>query len=101
MNYGWEKFIQGLCCNMSEKECWGVTRSEHLCPVICGWAGFFLVMRRVRVLTDDEQIPQVHLEGGGTDHKTDNYGYLDGRVVCIDYPYYRIKPYRRGFDPAG
>lgn len=95
LNYGWKKFIEGMCCNMSESECWAATKSEHLCPVVYSWAGFFLVMKRVEILKENDEIPKVHLEGDGTDHKPDNYGWLDGKIVCVDYPYYRIKPYKR------
>lgn len=29
------------------------------------------------------------------DYKPINYGWLNGKIVCVDYPYHKIKPYRR------
>lgn len=65
----------------------------ELCPVL--WAipgGFLVIMRRARVLTDEEFLAL------DMDHwvkrddytvpaeiKSDSFGYLNGRLVAVDY----------------
>jgi hypothetical protein len=95
VNYGWKKFIEGICCNLSENECWTVSKSEWLCPVLFSWAGFVLVMPRLEILKDDNDIPEIHLGSEGSDIHACNYGYYKDKIVCVDYPYHRIKPYKR------
>lgn len=95
IKYGWKKFIEGLCCNMSEYECWSITKSEHLCPVLFSFAGFILIMPRIKILSETDIIPDIHLNGEGCDHSTNNYGWYFDKIVCVDYPYYRLKPYKR------
>lgn len=95
IRYGWKKFIEGINCNLSENEVWNVTRSEYLCPVLFHWAGFILVMPKVEILKKEEEIPSIHLSEPGSDPSSNNYGVHNGKIVCIDYPYHRLKPYKR------
>jgi len=95
INYGWKKFIEGICCNLSENEVYSITKSEWLCPVLFSFGGFILIMPRIDILKNDIDIPDIHLDGEGADIHACNYGYYKDKVVCVDYPYYRIKPYKR------
>lgn len=112
---GWACFICGLLANMREGSAWeynsGENMTEHvdkLCPVLWrSWGGWILVMRKADTegykkwfedmcndpsKTDDEKIAFIEhmydpwIEAGfGGDDKPENYGFLDGRVVKIDY----------------
>lgn len=93
---GWKMFIQGMFSNLSEYECWKCTESEFLCPVLYSFGGFFIIMPRVTTdLTMDEINKALPDEDPGEDRHWNNYGRLNGKIVCIDYPYHRIKPYKR------
>lgn len=94
INYGWEKFVEGVFSNLSERNCWRITRSEYLCPVLFCVGGFFSVMPRVEICKNEEDIIGI-LNEEGEDRKPDNYGWYEGRIVCVDYPYHRIKKYNR------
>lgn len=88
----WRLFLLGLLANMQEA-LWSKTGWPELCPVI--WStpgGFLLIMRRARVLTDEEflvlnleqwvQRPNYLIPA---EIKSDSFGYLDGRLVAVDY----------------
>ena len=88
----WRLFLLGLLANMQEA-LWSKTGWPELCPVL--WAmpgGFLVVMRRARVLTDEEFLA-LDLEHWvqRTDYlipveiKSDSFGYLDGCLVAVDY----------------
>lgn len=93
-NYGWMKFIEGIYSNLSEQQCWKATQSEHLCPVLYCFGGFLSIMPRVEICETEEEIKTIPNEEG-EDRKPDNYGIYKGKVVCVDYPYHRIKLYNR------
>lgn len=89
----WRLFLTGLLANMQEATFGRMGRTE-LCPVrfhIPG--GWLLVMPRVRVLSDDEFKAiswREHLDADGSmirlaEYKPDSFGWLDGRLVAIDY----------------
>lgn len=90
VNYGWMKFIEGIHCNLSEKVCWDITKSKDLCPVIFSFLGIIMVMPRVEVCKNENEILSIPLVPG-EDRKHSNYGVYNGNLVCIDYPYHRIK----------
>ena len=94
VKYGWRHFIQGVYSNLSEHECWNVSKSEWLCPVLFSFAGFILVMPRIKICKTDDELNNYPKEEGD-DYKPINYGYYNGKIVCVDYPYHRIKPYKR------
>jgi hypothetical protein len=90
----WRLFLLGLLANMQESR-FAATKHPKLCPVL--WSvpgGFLLVMRRAKPLSrgefdrfsqtvddwindDDMTIP--------VETKLDSFGWLNGRVVAIDY----------------
>lgn len=89
-------FIQGMFSNLSEHECWNVSKNEYLCPVLFSFGGWFLIMPRVTTdLTMKDIEAELPAEEPGEDRHWKNYGRLNGKIVCIDYPYHRIKPYKR------
>lgn len=95
---GWSMLIQGIFSNLSEANCWknncfdGHT-SPTLCPVKFSFMGFILIMPRVSICSDASELPEA--EDPGEDRHYRNYGWYMGRVVCVDYPFHRIKPYKR------
>ena len=88
----WRLFLLGLLANMQEALL-AKTGWPELCPVL--WSvpgGFLIVMRRARVLTDDEFLALdlehwVQREGYRipAEIKSDSFGYLDGDLVAVDY----------------
>lgn len=88
----WRLFLLGLLANMQEAK-FSKCGWPELCPVL--WSlpgGFLVVMRRARVLTDEE-FERIDLEsfvqGDGyivpAEIKSDSFGWLDGRLVAVDY----------------
>jgi hypothetical protein len=94
LNYGWMNFVQGVYCNLSERQCWNATKSEYLCPTLFSFLGFINIMPRVLVCKSEYEIDSIPNEEG-EDRKTENYGRYEDRIVCVDYPYHRIKLYQR------
>lgn len=92
--YGWAKFLAGLLANMQETT-FSRARWPELCPVLASVpGGFLVVMPRVRVMTDEEferfdYLGFVWTPDGDrqvpVEAKSDSFGWLDGRVVAIDY----------------
>lgn len=90
--YGWRAFLNGLMGNMQEVTLSGCGWPE-LCPVL--WrvlGGFLIVMRRARILTDGEFVAfdaAAFCECGDyvvpAEPKSDSFGWLDGRIVAVDY----------------
>lgn len=105
MNYGWRKFCEGLLANMQEYDVWRWNKSDLLCPVLRCFGGFISIMPRcdvdrheseirnsppVKDIIEAEQEQNIRYKkwidaGYGGDDKCDNYGYLNGRLVKIDY----------------
>lgn len=90
--------MSGILANIREGQAWkfnsgkyeNFDQSKWLCPVYwVSWGGWVLVMKKVdRVLTADEsELSYGHecIPFFGGDDKPQNYGWLDGRVVKIDY----------------
>jgi len=48
--------------------------------------GRLLLMKRVRPLHETDKLPD-RLPGFLTDLKRENFGWLDGRLVCVDYAF--------------
>lgn len=87
----WRLFLRGLLANMQEAR-WAKTGWDELCPVkfsIPG--GFFLIMKRARELTDNEFLALNLKEFIHDDCiipvelKSNSFGYIDGKLVAIDY----------------
>ena len=88
----WRLFLLGLLANMQEVVFSGMNHPK-LCPVVCHLPlGFLVVMRRARVLTDGEFDRESMLAWKTEENfevpcelKSDSFGWLDGRIVAVDY----------------
>jgi hypothetical protein len=88
----WRLFLLGLLANMQETM---FSRSgwPELCPVIFGMpGGFFIIMKRARMMNRQE-FDSVDLKSWvdrgeytiPAEIKMDSFGYIDGRMVAVDY----------------
>ena len=84
-------FLHGCYANWSErlypKMFKNMPEIEKVAPTyFCAWFGLISIQARVveldRHLTADEK---QYFEHQTTDIKKENFGYLNGRLVCIDY----------------
>lgn len=90
---GWPRlFYQGLLANLQEAS-FSSAGWPELCPVVFAlpW-GFGVVMPRCQLLTDDEFLAlgmPSWVECGDyvvpVEAKSNSFGWLNGRVVAIDY----------------
>jgi hypothetical protein len=96
--YSFENFLCGLLANIREGQTWRCSllyegpqsKSHWLCPVIfTSWGGWVLIMPKCdRVLTwEESELSYNHpcIPYFGGDDKPVNYGYLNGKIVKIDY----------------
>lgn len=100
--YSYRHFLQGILANDQEQHWSRMFKwSKKLCPVIwCSWGCFVIIMPQVKVLTDQEcrdgklahlDIDEFLLIEPGeegrfpVEKKSDSFGWLDGRLVIIDY----------------
>lgn len=96
--YSWENFLKGLIANITERNSWEYANipdsynyryRDLLCPIIwSSWGAWIVIMKRARVLTDEEYLStnlKIHKYYYAGDDKSDNYGYLNGKIVKIDY----------------
>jgi hypothetical protein len=84
----WTLFLFGLLANMQEKLFSGVW--EELCPVVFAIpGGFCTVMKRAQPIDESkwEELSQTIPEHifNIAESKSINYGWLDGKIVAIDY----------------
>lgn len=93
----WDRFLRGLQGNMQEAA-YGRARWPELCPVAAALpGGFVLVMRRARVCSSAD-FPEAQARSmceraaasgrhvsSVVELKPDSWGWLDGRLVAIDY----------------
>lgn len=96
--YCWEHFIKGLLSNINENKTWFGSsikdsytyQGRHLiCPVLwCSWGGWILIMKKAneinRIDWDSIDISE-HKKYFEGDDTISNYGYLNNKVVKIDY----------------
>jgi hypothetical protein len=85
-------FLQGCYANWSERDYCKALKCIHemyskVTPTIfCSWFGLMSIQKRVvpleRHLTEDEC---EYFKNQTTDIKMQNFGYLDGVLVCVDY----------------
>lgn len=88
----WRTFLTGLLANMQEREfaCLGW---PELCPIAFSLpGGWLVVMRRAAPLTNAEwaafDTEEFIKQGTGVipaEKKQDSFGWLDGRIVAVDY----------------
>lgn len=89
---GWKLFLCGLLANMQERD-FSATGWPELCPVVASIpGGWLVVMRRAREMTDDEFAAfdaKNFCENEDriipAEHKSNSFGWLDGRIVAFDY----------------
>lgn len=92
LTYGWKMFLCGLLANMQERS-FAATKWPQLCPVSFSLpGGWLVVMHRARVMTEEEfssfdakafcDQPDYIVP---CEFKSDSFGWLDGRIVVIDY----------------
>jgi hypothetical protein len=90
----WRCFLRGLLANMQERDV-AATGWPELCPVLFAVpGGLLIVMRRASAMSNTEWDAFrydnfITLDGGRTllpvENKPDSFGWLDGRVVAVDY----------------
>ncbi len=102
--YSYHHFIKGILANLNEASTWDIIskytpyKAYLLCPVTFSFAGIILIMKKANVekhinelRSSPIDIPLKQLykpwinNGLGGDDKPDNYGYLNDRLVKIDY----------------
>jgi len=109
--YSWYHFIWGICSNIEENQCWKWNsgkyekgKSHLLCPVKwCSYGGWILIMQKANIKRHEIEVRNLPLStippeeetiirykewieaGFGGDDKCDNYGYIEDRLVKIDY----------------
>lgn len=103
-NYSWEHFLKGLLHNITELNTWKWNSGKHekgnsylLCPVIFSLPGGWLIIMKkadmkkheneIRALNgyNDHYYSKFISAGFGGDDKPDNYGYLNGKLVKVEY----------------
>lgn len=100
---GWRLFLHGLLANSQEVQfCQGDWHEGKLCPIpFALWGGWLIVMPKVKVLTDKEfckmnenwlivkskkEFSDCVVDGYiPAEWKSNSFGKLDGKIVCIDY----------------
>jgi hypothetical protein len=77
-------FAHGILANLSEQE-WSDT--PGVCPVLYGFAGLVNVYPRCEPVTIQHEQVDYDAIGflGECDRKPDNVGWLNGRMVWVDY----------------
>ena len=85
-------FLLGCHCNWLEKKYTKVwdgypPLGDKIAPtVFCTWFGLLSVQKRVVALQRDLTEEEITLfEGVCSDVKRDNFGLLNGNLVCVDY----------------
>ena len=96
LSNGHMHFLFGCFANYSERSyCKNMVTMEDralynlVAPsIFCSWFGLFQIQKRCIVNTEElsqsvlDRFKNVH----GMDTKPNNFGYIDGRLVCLDYP---------------
>lgn len=90
--HSWKNFLFGLLNNITEAK-FGRSTLDGYCPVLFVVPGGFLnVMPRVRTFTEEEaKVFDFHAFCQRPDYvicaeyKADSFGYLNGKVVAVDY----------------
>lgn len=92
----WNHFLKGIIANIEESKTWQYNSGKYerglsylLCPVLwCSWGGWVLVMKRAQMLTIKDwgtvTVPE-HKKHFPGDDTLSNYGWLNGKVVKVDY----------------
>lgn len=96
-SYSLSNFLQGWIANITEYNTWTIFNSEDIenkeirniiCPVLKQYLwGFISIMPKCKEVPKNqfpEINPHLNIVNWG-DYKIDNYGLLNGRLVCLDY----------------
>lgn len=80
----WRDFLFGLLNNQNEA---ATSREPGHCPVLFSCpGGWLIVMPRARILSDAEFAELDHAAlPPRPERKPDSFGWLDGRLVAVDY----------------
>lgn len=82
----WYTFLAGLISNINEASIWREMKDERLCPTVFAMPGGWLnIMRRAEPYTEPTLPTWLVLSGITFDIDPSNVGWLDGRLVVIDY----------------
>jgi hypothetical protein len=88
-------FLNGCYDNWSErqycktyKKCKDIDFIQKVSlTLFCFWFGLLSIQKRVEVLTRDlTEIEKEYFKEQSTDTHRQNFGYLNGVLVCVDYP---------------
>lgn len=96
VNNGMCNFLEGCLSNWKERKYYkqfinadyNGNMVEYAAPsLFCSWFGFIQLQKRcyplLRDLTSDEK--EFFKPLCGTDNKKENFGFLNGKLVCLDY----------------
>lgn len=85
-------FLQGCYANWSERQSTRATRNDpgmfsKIAPTLfCTWFGLLSIQRRAEPLDRNLTLMEIgQFTPWTTDLKKENFGYLNGKIVCIDY----------------
>ena len=95
--YQHNHFLQGCYANWSERMLYKMWKDytdepnlrELIAPsYFCSWFGLIQIQKRVALLNRDltKGEKKKFKIVASTDLKKENFGILDGRIVCVDYP---------------
>nr|DAE36537.1 MAG TPA: hypothetical protein [Caudoviricetes sp.] len=89
----WKLFLKGILANLQERH-FSEMKDPNLCPVVFSDKfGFLVIMKRCKVVKHRGLwMAELHTLKGSlpkefylSDLKPENYGYLGGRLVKLDY----------------
>lgn len=87
----WRHFLLGWLGNLNELGWWRGGRDPRLCPVVASFVGgLVIVMQRATPICSRRGCPDdAHDLPRWNDlpceRKLDSFGYVDGRIVAVDY----------------
>lgn len=95
--YSHNNFLQGCVANWSERNFCKMFKDanydenlyEFVAPsYFCSWFGLIQIQARCEKVV--KEIPELEIKKYiplcGTDIKKENFGYFNGKLVCLDYP---------------
>jgi hypothetical protein len=90
IRWGWKFFLMGFVANLQEKETYERFKDFYnikLCPVLFGFAGIILIMRRVDKHVESFEEIEEYIKNNNTsiDLNFENFGYIDNELVLVDY----------------
>lgn len=113
-DYGWRLFVEGIRANLNEQEFYNIAKIPdnqlskalpHICPILwVSWGSWIIIMPRCepliiglvkfetrtgdirhQLLSNSARECFLVMEKLVGDHKDDNYGIYNGKVVMLDY----------------